>query len=81
AVVRVKPRWDGVGWGGDVVDIMLVGDEGDVDGWMVVDLVAGGLAGKIWAAPEMVYSGGGEGEAMVGWCRLGWRCGGYDVGL
>nr|GEY98147.1 hypothetical protein [Tanacetum cinerariifolium] len=43
----VKPRWDGVGWGGDVMDMMLVGDEGDVDGWMVVDLVAGGHAGKM----------------------------------
>nr|GFD12374.1 hypothetical protein [Tanacetum cinerariifolium] len=42
-------------WVGDVVDMMLVGDEGDVDGWMVVDLVAGGLAEKMWTEPEMVY--------------------------
>nr|GEY90219.1 hypothetical protein [Tanacetum cinerariifolium] len=40
-------RWWCRQWVGDVVDMMLVGDEGDVDGWMVVDLVADGLAEKI----------------------------------
>nr|GEV33560.1 hypothetical protein [Tanacetum cinerariifolium] len=59
-----QPWWDGVGWGGDVVDMMLVGDEGDVDGWMVVDLVAGGLAGKVWAASKNVYR---EREIVLGY--------------
>nr|GEX84452.1 hypothetical protein [Tanacetum cinerariifolium] len=58
-----QPWWDGVGWGGDVVDTILVGDEGDVDGWMMVDLVAGGLAGKVWAAPKNVYR---EREIVLG---------------